>query len=149
MKRILLTLITVSACLFSMAQEKGDSNLMHQPNVSTVSSEHAIPFAVLGLFLLIGYFSLKAVKLFLDTRLKNKIIDKGVSEQLAVSILQNNNDDNKIEAIKWFLLLSGIGLALLIISMQTVLSIGSAAIMALCLAASFMGYYLYLRYSKK
>ena len=42
-----------------MAQEKIDSNLMHQPNQSTVSSEDAIPFAILGLFLLIGYFILR------------------------------------------------------------------------------------------
>ncbi len=148
MKKIFLTFTAVSASLFSMAQEKIDSNLLHQPNKDTVSSQDAIPFAVLGLFLLIGYFILKAVKLFFDTRLKNKIIDKGVSEQLAVSILQNNSDDNKTEAIKWFFLLSGIGLGLFIISKQPVLSIDSAAIMAFSLAASFMGYYLYLRYSK-
>jgi hypothetical protein len=149
MKKVCVTFSVVSPSLLSMAQEKVDSSLMHQPNKVNITIDDAVPFAILALFLLIGYFILKAVKLFLDTRLKNKIIDKGVSEQLAVSILQKNSDDNKTEAIKWFFLLAGIGLGLSIVSTQSTLSINSAAIMAFSLAASFMGYYLYLRYSKK
>jgi len=148
MKKIFLAITGISLSMLTMAQEKADSNLIHQPNIETASSHDAIPFAIIGFFLLVGYFILKAVKLFFDTRLKNKIIDKGISEQLAVSILQNNSDDNKTEAIKWFFLLLGIGLGLSIIYKQLPLGIHSAAIMAFSIAASFLGYYLYLRYSK-
>lgn len=148
MKKTFLAITGISFSILTMAQEKADSILVHQPNIETASSSDAVPFAVIGFFLLVSYFILKAVKLFFDNRLKNKIIDKGISEQLAVSILQNKDDDNKKEAIKWFFLLVGIGLGLTIIYKQLPLGIHSAAIMAFSIAASFLGYYFYLRYSK-
>ncbi|MEO8770039.1 MAG: hypothetical protein ABI402_08140 [Ferruginibacter sp.] len=148
MKKVFFTVIGISVSMLTIAQVKADSNLVHQPNIENTSLQDTVPFAVLGFFLLVGYFILKAVKLFFDNRLKNKIIDKGISEQLAVSILQNKDDDKKKEAIKWVFLLVGIGMGLSIIYKQLPLGIHSAAIMAFSIAASFLGYYLYLKYSK-
>ena len=102
-------------------------------------------FAV-GLFMI---FILEIIKRLMDNGVKRKIIDKGVSENLANSILMTNPKENRNSNIKWFAILSGLGIALTVIYYTQPLGIHSLAIMAFSLAAAFLGYFLFLRFTEK
>jgi hypothetical protein len=102
-------------------------------------------FAV-GLFML---FFLSILKRILDHRLKNKIIEKGISESVAASVLRPTSDEDRNINVKWFMLLAGIGTGLIIVYYTQPLDIHSLAIMAFSVSMSFLGYYLFLRFAEK
>ena len=89
------------------------------------------------------------VKLLLDNRIKNKLLDKGAPEDLAIQLLQPAIKNDKTITIKWVCILTGIGTGLLIADHTQPLGIHSLAIMCLSLAASLLGYYIFIRYSDK
>ena len=164
MKKIIVTIAGLSSIILSSAQVKNDSNLLMPPvpilpvnatqqigNNSSFNFDRMALEALVSLAFaaLVIYFILMIIKRLMDYRLKNKIIDKGISEQVATSILQNNEESDKNETIKWALLLFGIGTGLTIVYHQLPLHIHSIAIMAFSIAASYIGYYVYLRLSKK
>jgi len=99
-----------------------------------------------GLFMI---FILAIIKRIMDYRIKNKIVEKGVPENIASSILQTSPKENRNTNIKWFALLAGIGIGLTIIYYTLPLGIHSLAIMSFCIAASFLGYYFFLKQSEK
>lgn len=94
-------------------------------------------------------FILAILKRYLDHRLKNKIVDKGLAENIAASILQTNPQENRNSNIKWFSLLAGIGAGLTIVNYTQPLGIHSLAIMAFCISASFLGYYFFIKQAEK
>lgn len=95
-----------------------------------------------GLFML---FILAIMKYVINYKLKNRIVDKGVPESVAASILQTNTKENLNSNIKWFAILTGIGTGLTIVYYTLPLNIHSLAIMAFSIGASFLGYYLFLK----
>ena len=66
---------------------------------------------LVGIFLFTSFF-LSLIRLFLDSRIKNKMIEKGVSETIVEQFLQPTNRDGKSVAIKWFIISGCIGLGL-------------------------------------
>ena len=106
-------------------------------------------FTVLATFILIIFFVLTILQRILDHRLRNKIIDKGISDGLAASLLKNNPKENTQSTIKWFCLLAAAGIGLVIVYYNMPLSILSLAIMAISLSAGFLGYYFFLKESEK
>lgn len=102
-------------------------------------------FAV-GLFMI---FILVILKRIMDYRLKNKIVEKGIPENVASSILQTNPKEDSNINIKWFAILTGLGAALTIIYYTLPLGIHSLAIMAFCIAASFLSYFFFLKKSER
>jgi len=102
---------------------------------------------VASIFVVLAFmvFILSIIKLILEQRLKNKIVDKGVPESLASSILQKNIGESIHANIKWFALLTGLGAGLIIVNYTLPLGIHSLAIMSLSIALSFLGYFLYLK----
>jgi hypothetical protein len=94
-------------------------------------------------------FILAIMKRYLDHRLKNKIVDKGLPENIAASILQNNPHENRNSNIKWFSLLAGVGAGLIIVNYTQPLGIHSLAIMSFSISASFLGYYFFIRQAEK
>jgi len=101
---------------------------------------------VVGLFMI---FILTIMKRILDHRLKNKILERGITDSVALSILQTNPNENRNINIKWFAILTGLGAGLTIVDFTRPLGIHSLAIMTFCIAASFLGYYYFLRKSEK
>ena len=99
---------------------------------------------LVGMFL-VGSFFLNIIRYFLDGKLKNKLIDKGTTENVVSQLLQPLKKDNKLEPFKWFAILAGIGTGLLLINFTQPMGIHSLAIMSFSLAASFLGYYFYSR----
>jgi ABC-type Fe3+-siderophore transport system permease subunit len=100
--KILAALLLAASPVFAQG---GKQNSLSDPEVLRVVS--AISFVILFVV-----FILASQKRYLDHKLKNKIVDKGVSENIAASILQTNPHENRNSNIKWFLLLSGIGAGL-------------------------------------
>ena len=101
---------------------------------------------VLGLFMI---FILVILKRIMEYRLKNKIVEKGVPENIISSILQPNSKEDRNINIKWFAILAGVGAGLTIIYYTLPLGIHSLAIMAFCIAASFLGYFFFLKQSER
>jgi hypothetical protein len=139
MKRILITTTALSITFAANAQS------------NTIINEKQI-FEVTASLILVAvamFTILTVIKRYMDFRLKNKIIDKGISETVVASILQVNPNETRNSNIKWFLILLGIGTAFTIIYYTLPLGIHSLAIMAFSIAASFLVYYLFLRQSEK
>ena len=101
---------------------------------------------VLGLCMI---FILVILKRIMEYRLKNRIIEKGIPENIVSSILQTNPKEDRNANIKWFAILAGLGAGLTIIYYTLPLGIHSLAIMAFCIAASFLGYFFFLKRSER
>ena len=94
-------------------------------------------------------FILTVMKRVLEYRLKNRIVDKGIPGDIASSFLQTSAKEDKNINIKWFAILAGIGVALTGSNYTQPLGIHSFAIMAFSIAASFLGYFFFLKQSEK
>ena len=139
MKKI-ITIITV--CSVSFAANAHGSDVEYNEEILQV----AAAIFVVGMFM---YFIINVLKRILDHRLKNKIIDKGISENISTSILQTNSGDNKNANINWFAILSSIGVGLLGVDFTRPLGFHSLAIMAFSISLSFLGYYFFSRNAGK
>ena len=140
MKKIINIVVIVSTPIIANAQSSNTHGI--DKDVFNVSAS----IFTAGLFMV---FILAIIKRIMDYRIKNKIVEKGIPENIASSILQTSPKENRNINIKWFCLLAGIGAALTIIYYTLPLGIHSLAIMAFCVAASFLGYYFFLKQSEK
>jgi len=104
---------------------------------------------ILATLLLFMIFIFSILKLVLDNRLKNRIVDKGIAEQMASSLLQPKGTDSRHQVIKWAALLAGLGAGFTIINYTQPVGYHSLAIMAFSISASFLGYYLFLKQAEK
>lgn len=105
--------------------------------------------AVILVMYLISSFIIAVIKSFQEYRLKSKLIEKGVSQSIVEQFLQPTAVDSKSQTIKWFFILAALGLGLTIVNFTLPLGFHSVAIMAFCLAFSFLGYYFFIRKSEK
>jgi hypothetical protein len=102
---------------------------------------------VVGMFM---FFIINIMKRIFEHRLKNKIVDKGISENIAQSILETRTtEDNKYANVKWFAILAGIGIGLTGVNYTQPLGFHSLAIMSFSISLSFLGYYLFIKQSVK
>lgn len=157
MKKVILSLAGFAISAIAFAQDNNGippvpptpENLEYgiAKSVETVNNIRAVaPIIVVALFVLLLTTLTKHI---LDYRLKNKIIDKGISDELATSILERNTTNKSDESIKWTLLLLGVGAGLIISYYTMPLHIHSLAIMAFSIAASYLGYFFYLKNQNK
>jgi hypothetical protein len=103
---------------------------------------------LIGIFLFTSFF-LSIIRLILDGRIKRKMLEKEVSENVVEKYLQPTTKDSKSVAIKWFFVLICIGLGLSVIDMTLPVGIHSIAIMSFSIALSFLGYFYYVKRSEK
>lgn len=89
------------------------------------------------------------VKYFFEFRLKNKLIDKGMSEQLSNYLSEKNVQEKQNKVIKLAILFCGIGFGLLLTYFSAPVDIHSIAIMSLSLGLSYLAYFLYLKKQSK
>jgi hypothetical protein len=142
-------IISFGSCLTPIAYALSQSEpktVIQSDSVEPFVSEPiaGIIFPILFISFLV-FMLITLVKYFLDFRLKNKLIDRGMSEQLSVYLANQKNQNNQNQVIKLALLFCGIGLGLLITYLTAPVHIHSLAIMAFSLGLSYLAYFLYLR----
>jgi hypothetical protein len=137
MKRILTTIAILLAAIAANAQGN-HGGLYIEPEVVRIVS------MIFTVALFMG-FILTVLKRVLEYRLKNKIVDKGISENISSSILETKASENKNINIKWFAILAGLGIGLAIVNYTQPLGLHSLAIMSFSISLSFLGYYFFIR----
>lgn len=137
MKKIVIITTFAAAPVASFAQN----------NLGATETFHIV--ATIFTIVLFMIFIVTILRHLLDYRLRNRILDKGIPESVAGSLLRTGANEAKYVPIKWFAILTGIGAGLTIIHYTQPLGIHSLAIMAFSLAVAFLGYYIFLRFSEK
>jgi len=140
MKKILSLVAIVATPFLVSAQNAGNSGIDGE------TFKICATIIVVGLFMI---FILTIMKRILDHRLKNKILERGITDSVALSILQTNPNENRNINIKWFAILAGLGAGLTLVNFTLPLGIHSLAIMTFCIAASFLGYFFFLKQSER
>ena len=144
MKRI-LTITSASLLCFTVQAQGNDPYYFMQYNRDIF--EICAVIVVVGMFM---FFIMAVMKKIFEHRLKNKIVDKGISENIAHSILETKTSvDNKYANVKWFSILAGLGIGLTGVNYTQPLGFHSLAIMAFSISLSFLGYYLFIRNTEK
>ena len=145
MKKILATIPASLVGYMVNAQDNGQPVYLMRYDSEMLQIAAAI--FVVGMFM---YFIITIMKRIFEHRLKNKIVDKGISENIAHSILETKTtEDNKYANVKWFAILAGIGMGLTGVNYTQPLGFHSLAIMAFSISLSFLGYYLFIRNAEK
>ena len=139
MKKILITAVLAAAPMSVYAQSYG------QVSADTEVFRMSAPIIAMGLLML---FILAFLKRILDHRLKNKIVEKDIPENVIASLLKNDPQENRNINVKWFAILAGTGVGLTIVSYTLPLGIHSLAIMAFSISAGFLGYFFFLKKSE-
>ena len=140
MKNTFLTIIAIISTIVANAQND---------SISTVDKDIQVMIGILIVIALISFTILTIIKRWMEYRLKNKLIDNGLSENTINSILQNGTNRNKNSNIKWFAILVGVGIALTIINYTLPLGIHSIAIMTFSVSVSFLSYFFFLKYKDR
>jgi hypothetical protein len=141
----LLTVTAASLLCFVVNAQNYDPNGFLRYNMDIFEICAAI--FVTGMFM---FFIITVMKRIFEHRLKNKIVDKGISEVVAQSILETRSaEENKNANIKWFSILAGIGIGLIGVNYTQPLGFHSLAIMAFSISLSFLGYYFFTRSAGK
>ena len=142
MKKIITTIAVIFFAFTLNSQE--NNNLQQNTQFDHEVFRICATIFVVALFMI---FILTILKRVLEYRLKNKIVEKGIVENVASSILQTGTNENRHINIKWFAILAGIGAGLTIVNYTQPLGIHSLAIMAFSISLSFLGYYFFLKQS--
>jgi len=144
MKKI-VSIIILFAATETFAQTKSiPENTVNTGASTTIGPIGEIILPMLFIAFLI-FMLTRLVKYFLEFRIKNKLIERGMSEQLSAYLLDNNEHEKRNDAVKWAILLCGIGVGLTATYLTAPIDIHSLAIMAFSLGLSYWVYFLYLK----
>ncbi len=144
MRKVITFTIAIVTPFISTAQQR-----FQFPDGSQISREFIDYAAIILIVYLFIKLIMTLIRSRLDYRLKSRMIEKGVSEKIVEQFLQPQRHDAKNQSMKWFLLLTGGGIGLIILKFFLPMGIHSIAIMSLSIAISFLGYYYFLRQSEK
>lgn len=145
MKKILVSIGTTIITIRAFAQNKSITGLTSNevnPLRPVALGEIVLPILFISFLI---FMLITAVKYFLEFRIKNKLIEKGMAEQLSAYLLSNNEQEKKNDVAKWAILLCGIGVGLIITYLTAPIDIHSFAIMAFSLGLSYWVYFFYLK----
>lgn len=141
----LILLASTPAFAQHLSVQNNTSNAI-EPATTSSLGETLIPVLVIGF---VVFMLITLVKYFLEFRLKNKLIDKGMSEQFSAYLLHKNDQDRKSEIMKLAILCCGISGGLTLTYFTAPIDIHSLAIMTFSIGISFLLYYFFLKRSKK
>jgi len=139
MKRIYTTVIVLAL----WASAKAQNNNQSIDGQIKWSSFHLFEMLLTNAFFATAIIYL--IKMILDDRIKNKLIEKGASDALVTQLLQPAAKGEKNIIIKWICILSSSGIGLLLVSHFQPLGIHSLAIISLSLAGGFLAYFFLTR----
>jgi ABC-type Fe3+-siderophore transport system permease subunit len=142
MKKITLFTGTVLLSMALNAQE----NVNYDPFRDRDFIEHVSQAAAIVLVIyLISNFFLSIIRMFLDYKLKNKMMDKGASENIIQQFLQPQKKDARAVAVKWAIIVGGVGLGFTLMLLFPPFGIHSVMIMSFCISLSFLCYYYFIK----
>lgn len=95
---------------------------------------------ILALIYLVTSFILYMIKLFLDNRLKFKMVEVGTPEEVVAQLIATNKDARKT-SLKWFCALTGISAGLGLIGIFHLTDIYALMVIAFCLALAFLAHF--------
>lgn len=138
---------TLLLSLLSLSPSLGQSALADPHQQKIIGDKWIeIGLPVLVIYLLVQSL-LTVLKNNSDNRLKQMMIERGVSEETIREMMRTPAFDPPLQALKWALLLAGVGMGFLVIHYvfypPTFASL--AGILALYVSASFTVYYLIIR----
>ncbi len=147
MKRILVSMSMMMASIHVFAQNTSTADLV--PNAAGSSQAGPLGEIVLPILFIsfLIFMLITVVKYFLEFRIKNKLIDRGMAEQLSAYLLNNNEKEKQHDVAKWAILFCGIGVGLIITYLTSPIDIHSFAIMAFSLGLSYWAYFFYIKNS--
>ena len=142
MKKITLLTGTVLLSLALNAQE----NINYDPFRDREFIEKTLQATAIVLVIyLISNFFLSIIRMFLDYKLKNKMMDKNASENIIHQFLQPQKKDTRITAVKWAIIVGGVGLGFTLMLLFPPFGIHSVMIMSFCISLSFLCYYYFIK----
>jgi hypothetical protein len=145
MKKILSSIIMLLLTVKAFAQNNLiTDNKSNAAEFATIEPISQIMLPVLFITFLV-FMLITLIKYFLEFRLKNKLIDRGMSEQLSAYLLDKNDKEKQNEVIRLAILFCGIGAGLTMTYLTAPIHIHSLAIMAFSLGLSYLVYFFYLR----
>lgn len=137
MKRI----ITIIALLFYSIAANAQTYYLF-PRDRNITTELMRSTVIIIVMYIISAFILSLIRIFLNHRLKNKMLEKGVPGEVIAQMLPGKNEQTM--AIKWFSVLIAIAVGFLIISFFPP-GIHSIIIMVFCVALGHLGFYLWAK----
>jgi hypothetical protein len=143
MKKFAL-LVTTILIAFSLKAQGEDNNDPFR-NMEFLRMFLSATAIVLSIYF-VATFLISLIRLFLDYKLKIKMMDKGVHESIVSQFLQPQKKDSRATAAKWAIIVAGIGLGFALMMMFPPFGIHSVMLMSFCLSLSFLFYY---QFSKK
>ncbi len=142
MKKLTTSIIILLATAQAFAQNKTETQ--SSPSETLAEPIAGIILPILFIIFLV-FMLISLIKYFLEFRLKNKLIDRGMSEQLSTYLLNNTDQEKQNEAVKLAILFCGIGTGLIFTYLTTPINLHSLAIMAFSIGLSYLAYFFYLR----
>lgn len=103
---------------------------------------------ILLMIYIVTSFILAMIKLFLDSRLKNKMVEAGTPDTVVTQLLATKRNENW-NSLKWFCALGGISGGLGIIGWLHLTDIYALMVIALCLAMGFLAHFFLLSHLNK
>lgn len=150
MKKLLMSSISLLAIVDAVAQK--NENQLPNDSGSAVGSLTSDPkieiiFPILFISFLV-FMLISVVRYFLEFRLKNKMIDRGMTEKILAYSFNKNDGNQYDDVIKLAILFCGLGMGLAITYLAGPINILSLAIMAFSIGLSYFAYFFYLRMQK-
>lgn len=143
MKKIITLTLLVSATLGAHAESS--SNAIIDKNSF---EEFVRNIVILLMIYMVTSFILNIIKLFLNDRLKRKMVEAGTSEAIVTQLLDTKKSDNE-NSLKWFFALAAIAVGLGVIGCYHMTDIYALMTIAFCLAVGFLGHYFMSRRLQK
>ncbi len=137
MKKIVMLTGLLTIWLATKAEDKIDYDPFRDKDFIDMLLRVSV---VIFVIYLITTFLLSIIRLFLDYKLKNKMMDKGASENLVHQLLQPQKKDSRLTAIKWAIIAGGVGLGFMLMFLFPPFGIHSIMIMSFCISLSFLCY---------
>jgi hypothetical protein len=142
MKKFILITGVMLASFAASAQEVRDYDPFRDADFLKQTMQVS---AIVIVIYLLSTFLLTVIRLFMDFRLKNKMIDKGASEYIVNQFLQPQKKDSRSTAIKWAIIVAGIGIGFTLMLLVPPFGIHSVMIMSFCVSLSFLCYYYFMK----
>lgn len=110
-----------------------------------IIEKYAAMFSIFFMVFMVASFIVIFSRLIIEAWLKNKMIERGLSEPILTQFMQSNKKNARLEALKWALIFAGLGTGLLLVSVFHPLRVYSLPVLSLSLALSFYVYYRLLK----